>query len=157
MVYIRGQREDYDSWAADGNDGWSYNEVLPYFKRSEHKAEGGNDFHGGVLVDIENNDWNGRGRPELEYSPCTRCETGDGTAEAITWDKDDEVHGNLIVDNGSIDSTRLTPLIPDRTLSGAFKSIEVDDLARVQVTGDGGPWTVSVEEPLSMASMGKPR
>jgi choline dehydrogenase-like flavoprotein len=46
MVYIRGQREDYDNWAADGNDGWSYDEVLPYFKRSEHKAEGGNDFHG---------------------------------------------------------------------------------------------------------------
>lgn len=46
MVYIRGQREDYDSWAEDGNQGWSYDEVLPYFKRSEHKAEGANDYHG---------------------------------------------------------------------------------------------------------------
>jgi choline dehydrogenase len=46
MVYIRGQREDYDHWASLGNDGWSYDEVLPYFKRSEHKAEGGNDYHG---------------------------------------------------------------------------------------------------------------
>ena len=46
MVYIRGQREDYDHWASLGNDGWSYEEVLPYFKRSEHKAEGGSEYHG---------------------------------------------------------------------------------------------------------------
>ncbi|MBE9539093.1 MAG: choline dehydrogenase [Proteobacteria bacterium] len=46
MVYIRGQREDYDAWAELGNDGWSYDEVLPYFLRSEHKAEGGSAYHG---------------------------------------------------------------------------------------------------------------
>lgn len=46
MVYIRGQREDYDHWSKLGNTGWSYDEVLPYFKRSEHKAEGANDYHG---------------------------------------------------------------------------------------------------------------
>jgi choline dehydrogenase len=46
MVYIRGQREDYDNWSELGNAGWSYDEVLPYFKRSEHKAEGADDWHG---------------------------------------------------------------------------------------------------------------
>jgi len=46
MVYIRGQREDYDNWSALGNTGWSYDEVLPYFKRSEHKAEGASEYHG---------------------------------------------------------------------------------------------------------------
>jgi choline dehydrogenase len=46
MVYIRGQREDYDHWSSLGNNGWSYDEVLPYFKRSEHKAEGADAFHG---------------------------------------------------------------------------------------------------------------
>jgi choline dehydrogenase len=46
MVYIRGQREDYDHWAAQGNDGWSYDQVLPYFKRAEHKAEGADAYHG---------------------------------------------------------------------------------------------------------------
>lgn len=46
MVYIRGQKEDYDAWAEMGNEGWSYDEVLPYFKRSEHKAEGPSEYHG---------------------------------------------------------------------------------------------------------------
>ncbi|MEP4146285.1 MAG: choline dehydrogenase [Halioglobus sp.] len=46
MVYIRGQKEDYDAWADAGNEGWSYEEVLPYFRRSEHKAEGSDEFHG---------------------------------------------------------------------------------------------------------------
>ncbi|WP_116367586.1 GMC family oxidoreductase [Parahaliea mediterranea] len=46
MVYIRGQREDYDHWANLGLPGWDYASVLPYFKRSEHKAEGANAFHG---------------------------------------------------------------------------------------------------------------
>ena len=46
MVYIRGQKEDYDAWEDAGNEGWSYEEVLPYFKRSENKAEGPNEYHG---------------------------------------------------------------------------------------------------------------
>ncbi len=46
MVYIRGQREDYDHWADLGCEGWDYDSVLPYFKRAEHKAEGENAWHG---------------------------------------------------------------------------------------------------------------
>jgi len=46
MVYIRGHRSDYDQWAALGNTGWSYSDVLPYFKRSEDNADFGGAYHG---------------------------------------------------------------------------------------------------------------
>lgn len=47
MMYVRGQREDYDGWAADGCPGWSWPEVLPYFKKSEALEKGGSDEHHG--------------------------------------------------------------------------------------------------------------
>jgi choline dehydrogenase-like flavoprotein len=46
MVYIRGNRRDYDSWAQSGNEGWSYQEVLPCFKRSEDFEAGPSEYHG---------------------------------------------------------------------------------------------------------------
>ena len=46
MIYMRGQRSDYDHWAALGNHGWSWDEVLPYFKRTEDYAHGGDALHG---------------------------------------------------------------------------------------------------------------
>ena len=46
MIYLRGQREDYDHWAALGNPGWSWDEVLPYFKRAEHNERGADALHG---------------------------------------------------------------------------------------------------------------
>ena len=83
MIYLRGQRADYDRWAAEGNAGWSWNEVLPYFRRAEHNERGADAFHatggplnvmdlrsphrfGGVFVEaarqagyVENRDFNG--------------------------------------------------------------------------------------------------
>jgi choline dehydrogenase len=46
LIYIRGQREDYDHWAALGNTGWGYDDVLPYFIRSEGNQRGADAFHG---------------------------------------------------------------------------------------------------------------
>ena len=46
MVYIRGHRSDYDQWASLGNTGWSYADVLPYFKRSEDNSELDGAYHG---------------------------------------------------------------------------------------------------------------
>jgi choline dehydrogenase-like flavoprotein len=53
MIYLRGQREDYDGWAALGATGWSWHDVLPYFKRAENNERAGLDDslhgHGGPL------------------------------------------------------------------------------------------------------------
>jgi choline dehydrogenase len=46
MVYIRGQSRDYDRWRQQGNTGWSWDDVLPYFKRVEDYSGGATDAHG---------------------------------------------------------------------------------------------------------------
>ena len=47
MIYIRGHARDYDGWRQAGCDGWSFAQVLPYFKRAESNENGGDAFHGG--------------------------------------------------------------------------------------------------------------
>ncbi len=46
MAYVRGNKEDYNDWAKLGNQGWGYDDVLPYFKKSEHNEQIENSFHG---------------------------------------------------------------------------------------------------------------
>ena len=46
MVYIRGHKWDYDHWASLGNEGWSYDDVLPYFTKSEHNESIDDGYHG---------------------------------------------------------------------------------------------------------------
>lgn len=46
MLYVRGQKQDYDHWHSLGNKGWSFDEVLPYFKALEHQERGADEFHG---------------------------------------------------------------------------------------------------------------
>lgn len=47
MIYVRGHARDFDDWAANGNDGWSWRDVLPYFRLLETHPEGDSDYHGG--------------------------------------------------------------------------------------------------------------
>lgn len=46
MVYIRGDAADFDHWAELGNTGWSFRDVLPYFKKAENNARGASEYHG---------------------------------------------------------------------------------------------------------------
>lgn len=48
MIYVRGLAHDFDDWAAAGNPGWSFRDVLPAFKRLETHARGADEFHGGA-------------------------------------------------------------------------------------------------------------
>ncbi|MEM9319160.1 MAG: choline dehydrogenase [Pseudomonadota bacterium] len=46
LLYVRGQRQDYDRWRQMGNKGWGWDDVLPLFKRAENNERGADDFHG---------------------------------------------------------------------------------------------------------------
>ena len=46
MLYVRGHSEDYNQWRQLGCVGWSYDDVLPYFKKAENQERGGDEFHG---------------------------------------------------------------------------------------------------------------
>ncbi|WP_374440474.1 GMC family oxidoreductase [Stella sp.] len=46
LIYIRGQKEDFDLWRQMGNAGWSYDDVLPYFRKSERQERGADEYHG---------------------------------------------------------------------------------------------------------------
>lgn len=47
MIYVRGQAHDFDDWAANGNDGWGFKDVLPYFRKLENHPLGDSEYHGG--------------------------------------------------------------------------------------------------------------
>ncbi len=58
MAYIRGQRQDYDHWSSLGCTGWSFDEVLPFFKKSENNEQFENDFHAkGGLMNVTQTYW----------------------------------------------------------------------------------------------------
>lgn len=46
LLYVRGQPEDYDGWRQAGNTGWGWDDVLPYFRKSENQERGENEYHG---------------------------------------------------------------------------------------------------------------
>jgi choline dehydrogenase len=55
MIYMRGQARDYDEWAAQGNTGWGWQDVLPVFKRSENHYAGATDLHGAKVNGASSN------------------------------------------------------------------------------------------------------
>ncbi len=68
MIYIRGNRQDFDRWEAAGNAGWGYESVLPYFRKAERNGRGADHYHGadGPLVVCDNPDLDPRARTFLD-------------------------------------------------------------------------------------------
>jgi choline dehydrogenase len=82
MVYIRGQAEDFDHWRQLGNTGWSFDDVLPYFKRSEHQVRGADAFHGtGGPLCVS----------DVEHHPI--CEAFIESAVALGFPRNDDFNG----------------------------------------------------------------
>ena len=83
LLYIRGQREDYDHWRQLGNAGWSYDDVLPYFIRSEDQQNGSDQFHGsGGGLSVQNM----RAKRDI-------CEALIAAAEEIGVPRNDDFNG----------------------------------------------------------------
>jgi choline dehydrogenase len=82
MVYIRGQAEDFDLWRQLGNTGWSFQDVLPFFKRAEHQTRGADEFHGtGGPLSVS----------DVEPNPL--CEAFIAAAMAIGFKRNDDFNG----------------------------------------------------------------
>jgi choline dehydrogenase len=119
MVYIRGQAEDFDHWRQLGNTGWSFDDVLPYFKRAEHQVRGRDEFHGtgGPLCvsDVEkhpiaeafidaamalgfarNDDFNGAAQDGVGYHQTTTRD-GKRCSTAVGYLKPARQRGNLAI------------------------------------------------------------
>jgi choline dehydrogenase-like flavoprotein len=74
MVYIRGHRDNYDGWRDLGNPGWGWDDVLPYFKRSEDNARGASDAHGvGGPLHVSDHPAPARGTSAFAEAVAARC------------------------------------------------------------------------------------
>jgi choline dehydrogenase len=119
MVYIRGQAEDFDHWRQLGNTGWSFDDVLPYFKRAEHQVRGTDQFHGSggplCVSDVErhpiaeafieaamalgfprNDDFNGASQDGVGYHQTT-TRKGKRCSTAVGYLRPARQRGNLVV------------------------------------------------------------
>ncbi len=137
LLYIRGQREDYDYWRQLGNAGWSYEDVLPYFIRSEDQENGADDYHGAggglsvqnmrtkrdiceALIDAaaelglpRNNDFNGAQQEGAGYFQQTarngrRCSTAVGFLNPVKSRRNLEIVTQSLVEKIIIDDNKAT-------------------------------------------------
>jgi choline dehydrogenase len=124
MVYIRGQAEDFDHWRQLGNTGWSFDDVLPYFKRAEHNVRGSDGFRGtgGPLCvsDVEkhpiaeafieaamalgfprNDDFNGAAQDGVGYHQTT-TRNGKRCSTAVGYLNPARRRGNLVIETNAL-------------------------------------------------------
>jgi len=83
LVYIRGQREDYDQWRSLGNAGWGFDDVLPYFRMAEDQQRGENEYHGvGGPLKVSDH-----------AEPHALCDAFIAAAEAAGYPRNDDFNG----------------------------------------------------------------
>jgi choline dehydrogenase len=83
MIYIRGHAEDYDEWARRGNEGWGYDDMLPYFERAEDFRPGNREYHG----------TNGPLAVSEPQSPRGISETFVDAAAEVGYERNDDFNG----------------------------------------------------------------
>lgn len=128
MIYLRGQRQEFDEWGQLGNIGWSYKELLNYFRKAEFQENGENEFHGGngplhvsnlranhelndafISASVEagyplNRDFNGAtqegaGPHQLTIKGRIRCSASVAYLNGVKSRKNLEIRTNAIVDH----------------------------------------------------------
>ncbi len=123
LLYIRGQREDFDHWRQLGNAGWSFEDVLPYFRRAEDQERGADDLHGagGPLAVTDVRD------------PHPLCEAFIEAAQQAGYPRNDDFNGatqegagyfQLTARNGRRCSTAVGYLRPARKRPNLFVASE---------------------------------
>jgi choline dehydrogenase len=137
LLYVRGQAEDFDVWRQLGNPGWSFRDVLPYFKRAEDQSRGGDDLHGkGGPLSVEDvrmdnplceafvksavaagipftRDFNGPSQEGVGYYQLTnrngrRCSTAVGYLHPVQTRANLTIITNGVVDAVTLDGKRAT-------------------------------------------------
>ena len=162
MLYVRGAPADFDGWAQMGNRGWSYDDVLPYFKKSEHYVQGGDSEvrgQGGPLKVEDyrtilplthrfveaaqqagfpfNPDLNGKQRSGVGYSQMTRRGRFRGST-AQTFLREARGRSNLRVETEAQGGKLLTPYAPPPPASHEHAPVAVRPPGRGRESGSRG-------------------
>ncbi len=136
LLYVRGQPQDYDDWAAQGNNGWSFEELLPFFLKSENNERGASQWHGAdgelsvsnirvhrqicdtfiqaaTQIGIpKNNDINGASQEGVGYFQLTidkkgrRCSTATAFLHAVKHRKNLTIISHALVERVEIDKNK---------------------------------------------------
>ncbi len=168
MVYNRGHPRDYDDWAAMGNAGWSYREVLPYFLRSEDNARfAGSPFHGHggemAVTDIaRTNPMNAAFFEAMEALQVRRCPDFNGPDPEGYGYRQATIRGGR---RESMATAFLRPVRGRRNLQVVTDSparrvlIEQGRAVGVELTGPGGVRTLRArrEVVLAAGAIGSPQ
>ncbi|WP_439814236.1 GMC family oxidoreductase [Zavarzinia sp. CC-PAN008] len=177
LLYIRGQARDFDVWAQLGNRGWSYDDVLPYFKKAEHNERIKDDLHGndgplwvsdpserhpisdafitaGEQIGIpRNDDCNGASQEGIGYYQLT-VRNGRRCSAAVAYLKPARKRPNLVVETGAVATSLL--LEGTRVVGVTYRKDGHEQVAKAgrEVILSGG--AINSPQLLQLSGIGNP-